>query len=282
VAQRIGSRIQSGAGGSDFLEGNFLAAHLAMMLPFVAVLFLRSNWIIKAMLAASAAVMIDVIIQCRSRGAFLAILAGGFIALVYSPRKSRKAVYALAVIGTIGAFALIDSSFLQRMTQIKPGVAMEQQDSSSAGRIQAWKAAISMSKDHPLGIGYNNFRARVSDYDISIPGKDTHNTYLRCLAELGIQGLILLLLLACNALLQVRRLHKSLNREAEHSEYALWNYASGVGLVIYLVAGLFISTTYIEEFYIILLLPDVLASVVGRVDNTEPSNLPMNNAELQS
>jgi hypothetical protein len=73
-----------------------------------------------------------------------------------------------------------------------------------------------------------------------------------------------------------------LNREAEHSEYALWNYASGVGLVIYLVAGLFISTTYIEEFYIILLLPDVLASVVGRVDNTEPSNLPMNNAELQS
>jgi O-antigen ligase len=276
VAQRLGSRISTGAGGSDFIEGNFLAAHLAMMLPFVGVLFLRSHWVLKAFLATSAAVVVDVIIQCRSRGAFLAILAGGCVALVFSPRKTRKAIYALIIMGAIGAFSLVDSQFLERMSLIKPNMAIEQQDTSSAGRIQAWRAAISMSKDNPLGVGYNNFRVRVADYNIAIPGKDTHNTFLRCLAELGIQGLLLLLLLSCNALLRVYRLHKQLYQEAEHAEYALWNYATGVGLVVYLVAGVFISTTYIEEFYIILLLPDIIASLVRGIVKTDSNALDRN------
>jgi O-antigen ligase len=117
---------------------------------------------------------------------------------------------------------------------------------------------------------------RVADYNIAIPGKDTHNTFLRCLAELGIQGLLLLLLLSCNALLRVYRLHKQLYQEAEHAEYALWNYATGVGLVVYLVAGVFISTTYIEEFYIILLLPDIIASLVRGIVKTDSNALDRN------
>ncbi|MDI9612013.1 MAG: O-antigen ligase family protein [Acidobacteriota bacterium] len=261
MADRIGSRIQAGSGGSDFLEGNFLAAHLAMMLPFAAMLFLRSRWPVRIFLAAASAVIVDAIIQCRSRGAFLAIAAGVLVALPFAPSRTRKAIFALTLVGALGGFLLIDKGFMDRMATINPGLDVEEQDASSGGRILAWKAAISMAADNPLGVGYNNFKPLLENYAPSIPGMDTHNTYLRCLAELGFQGFALLLLLIGNSLWQSHRLRRQLAATSRDHEYALWSYTIGVGLAIYLVAGMFISTTYIEEFYVILLLPDVLSAL---------------------
>ena len=150
---------------------------------------------------------------------------------------------------------------MDRMATINPGLDVEEQDASSGGRILAWKAAISMAADNPLGVGYNNFKPLLENYAPSIPGMDTHNTYLRCLAELGFQGFALLLLLIGNSLWQSHRLRRQLAATSRDHEYALWSYTIGVGLAIYLVAGMFISTTYIEEFYLILLLPDVLSAL---------------------
>jgi putative inorganic carbon (hco3(-)) transporter len=271
MADRIGNRVQSGAGGSDFLEGNFLAAHLTMILPFLGVLFIQGRWKSKLFLAAAAAVIVDVIIQCRSRGAFLALLGGGAIALASAPRTYRKKIYVLALAGICGALVLVDTGFWDRIGQITTHIDVEEQDASSAGRLLAWRAAIGMSADSPLGVGYNNFKVHVGRYSPTIPGKDTHSTYLRALAELGFQGLALLVLLIGNALYQTYRLHRWMRRETPSSEYQLYVYATGASLVTYLIACTFISSTYVEEFYLILLFPDLLSGVreTARCENSE-------------
>lgn len=255
MAARIGSRIQSGTGGSDLMEGNFLAAHLAVILPFLGVFFLQARWHMKAFLTAAAAIIIDVIIQCRSRGAFLAMAAGAMTAFVFIPSRLRAKLSLLIIFGIAGSVSMMDQNFWTRMTEIHFTTSVEEQDESSAGRILAWRAAISMAADHPLGIGYNNFVYRVEEYAPAIAGKDTHNTYLRCLAELGVQGALLLFLLIVNALNHAYHLV----RQDTHPEYALWGYAIGVSLIIYLTAGMFISLTYIEDFYLILTLPAILS-----------------------
>lgn len=260
LAGRVGGRIHEGTAGSDFLEGNFLAAHLCMLLPLLGALFLAGGWKTRAFLACVAAIMIDVVIQVRSRGAFLALIAGGGLALCFVPYGHRKRIYPLLVIAAIGAFMLIDRGFLERTRQINlTSAEAGEYDRSAGDRIRAWKAALSMTAAHPLGVGVNNYKALVGQYDYSINGRDTHNTYLRCMAELGCQGMVLLVLLIIVSLVKVYRLRKG--RDPATKQYRVMGWATGAALTIYLTAGMFISLTYIEDFYVLLMLPDILANL---------------------
>jgi O-antigen ligase len=230
-----------------------------MLLPFLGVFFICGRWKTRIFLVCAAAIMVDVIVQCRSRGAFLAIIVGAGAALLFAPAGTRKKIYPLILLGALGAFALVDIGFWDRMSKINSIATEEEEDKSSTGRLLAWRAALSMASDHPLGIGFNNFKVRVGNYQPSIPGKDTHNTYLRCLSELGVQGLLFLALLIWNAMRQTYRLHKRREPEPDSSNYALIAWATGIALVIYLSAGMFISLTYVEDFYLLLMLPDALS-----------------------
>jgi O-antigen ligase len=157
------------------------------------------------------------------------------------------------------------------MTHLKSIVRSEQQDQSAIDRLLAWNAALSMSREHPFGVGVNNFKIRAAEYEYSLSGRDTHNTYLRALAELGIQGITLLLLLMATALWKAYRLH--LGRGIEAYDYRLMGWAAGIALTIYMSAGMFISLTYIEDFYLLLMLPDALARTRRGEDALERHSL---------
>jgi O-antigen ligase len=258
LANRVGSRIHIGSGGSDFLEGNFLAAHLAALLPLLGILILEGRMHIKIFLTAISAIIVDTIIQCRSRGAFIAIMGGTACAIAFAPKGIRRNVFLLILAGIMGSLVLIDADFWRRMHTIDFATTITEQDSSSAGRLLAWRTAIAMASDHPMGVGYNNFKHFAGNYEPSILGKDTHNTYLRCLAELGIQGTILLSLLILNALLQSFRLLRTPRLNSDSPAFAIMSYALCLSLSIYLLAGVFISLTFIEDFYLIIMLPGIL------------------------
>ena len=119
-----------------------------------------------------------------------------------------------------------------------------------------------MAADHPLGIGQGNFHRYVGDYQPDIPGKDTHNTYLRALAELGVPGLLLIGAMIWNAfrILRVQKKRVTVN-DLSH-DLLLYIYAQTIALVIFLAAGMFITETYIEEFYWLLMFPVLLERVV--------------------
>ena len=253
-----GGRFHSGVGGSDFGEGNFLAAHFAFLLPFVGVMLLKSGWAARAFLLASAVFIVNGIAIVRSRGTFLALGVGVPCALVFTAgmQKYRKAIVIMIVLGLVGAVSLTDQAFWTRMSTLQ-AESLEWQDTSVRGRLLAWKGAWQMSLDHPLGVGVGQFFYHIGSYQPEMENRDAHNTYLRCLAELGIQGLFLLMLMIYTAFSQLRKMRKQLKtlaREDLH-DFQLYLYACNLALIIYLIAAIFITSVYIEEFYWLLMMP---------------------------
>lgn len=251
------ARFHAGIGGSDFGEGNFLAAHFGFLLPFVGILFLKGKWIPKGLCLVSGVFIINSIVLTRSRGIFIALAVGMVVTVWYALRmhQHRKKIIALLILGTIGGATLVDQSFWDRMTTIQ--TQEQNMDSSSLGRIQAWRGAWAMAKDHPLGVGVGQFFAHIGDYAPTMANRDAHNTYLRCVTELGFHGLLLLLILIFNAFRMLRNIHTRaliLEPQVRH-DFHLYVFATRIGLIVYLVAAMFITSVYIEEFYWLLMMP---------------------------
>lgn len=258
-------RLDRGVGGSDFSEGNFLAAHFVMILPFIGLFFIKGTNKQRILLLLGAVLVVNGFVLCRSRGAFLALIAGVITTIFLTPRQWRAKITVLLIIGMVGGSFLMDEGFIQRMGRINVDIAnIDAQDDSASGRILAWQAALEMAGDHPLGIGQGNFASYVGDYQPSIPGKDTHNTYLRCLAELGFPGLLLMMLMIWNAF----RILKTQKNRIEYydlpKDLLLHAYALRVALIIFLSAAMFITETYIEEFYWLLLMPVLIERTVDK------------------
>ena len=268
-----GGRLDVGIGGSDFGEGNFLGAHFAMLLPFLGVMFLKGGWKSKGLCLISGVFVTNSIILCRSRGIFLAVLVGMLCAIIFSTRRQRLKIFLGMSIAIVGAIFLTDPGFWMRMEKIDIDTA--QMEGSARGRLLAWEGSLSMALDYPLGVGEGNFKASIGQYVPELTGRDTHNTFLRCLTELGVQGAFVLLLMIGNAFWILFRLKKKIQGLPENADF-LWHiYALRIALIIYLVAGIFITHTYIEELYWLLIYPLFLKrSIEGEIGDTlKPSEL---------
>lgn len=253
----LGGRFDRGFGGSDFAEGNFLAAHFAWLLPLVGVRFLVGSKKEKILCVLSAAFMINGIVLTRSRGAFVALTVGAVATVLLLPRlrSYRKHIVVGLVLGVFAAFSLTDQAFWERMGTLRSDEVS--QDASAQSRMDAWKVAVRMWADHPFGVGVGQYRTYTGFYNPALAGRDTHNTYLRCLAETGIQGLLVLMLVIFSSFKLLRRVEKeSTGLEATvRGFYEMHAFALRISLVVYLTAAFFISSTYIEEFYWLLMFP---------------------------
>ena len=139
------------------------------------------------------------------------------------------------------------------MGSIKAGE--REKDESAMSRLRFWQAGLQMAVDNPLGVGPGNFHTHIGNYLPQDAGRDTHNTYVRCVAELGWPGLALLLGLIANAFIILARVRSSATDFPGSSDCAWYAYSLQIGLSAYLVAALFISATYIEMLWRMLLLP---------------------------
>jgi len=252
-------RLDIGVGGPDFMEGNFLGAHFAMLLPFIGVMFLKGTWKSKFICLFAAVFIINGIILTRSRGVFLSCVIGLLTALTFAARymKGRRLkIITWVTIGVIGTLTLTDPSFWHRMATLKENPIKT--DLSAKGRVWAWKAALQMIKKYPLGIGEGNFRQYVGQYNERIWGRDTHNTYLRCLAELGILGFFIYLTLVLNTFYILKKIWKQTNGLANYTDYQWHMFALTVALIIFFTSGFFITETYIEENYWLFIFPVLL------------------------
>ncbi len=265
----LGGRFNYGVGGSDFSEGNFLAAHYAIILPFISIILLKSPWKWKIVSLLSAFVIINSIVITRSRGTFIALVIGALCAFIFSLRLQnyRNKIIFLLFLGSVCSFFLFDISFLNRIGSLRVTESITFQsilnssetilDSSAGNRLIAWRGAWSIAKDNPLGIGVGQFFNFIGFYEPSIPGKDTHNTYLRCLSELGFQGLFILCMMIFNAFRTLVNIDIQIRDDSSKiaNQFRLHIFALKISLVVYLIAGMFISSTYIEEFYWLLMMP---------------------------
>ena len=97
-----------------------------------------------------------------------------------------------------------------------------------------------------------------------LPGTDAHNTYIRCLAELGIGGLLVFLLLIANAFLILRGISMRVKElpDRERTQMVFWCFGTKCALVTMCACCLTISLTYVEFIWWFLILPVCLQRTV--------------------
>lgn len=144
----------------------------------------------------------------ESRGATLTWLLLMPIAMSSAYRNTRNKpalilVLAIALTGYVGAANLLGLNVGHRTLNLE-------QDASTSARLQLWKSAAQIARDHPvIGTGWGSFASQYPAYrdprENTTAGAYAHNDYMQLMAEGGIPAGILLLGIFAGLLLQLKR-----------------------------------------------------------------------------
>jgi O-antigen ligase len=208
--------IQSYLTGTNLIDGrpswvgnfgnpNFLAYHLVMATPIALALREASRGTLRRLAwLGVVAVYAGGVLLTQSRGGALALAAVVGWWLLRSLARGRAAVG--AALAVVAALLLSPISPLNREdTRANLSGAV---DMSAQGRIDAWRSALRIAEDRPLGgVGAGAF---VVGYDLYAPGdagpaRAAHNSFAMVAAEVGIPALLVFVIAILAAMLTLGR-----------------------------------------------------------------------------
>ncbi len=248
-----------GIGGPDSDTDNSTAAHLLTVIPFIGLSFLNGRLWEKALCVIAAPFVLNTIILCNSRGATLAIGAAAVAALAMARGKFRVYVAGLALLGGVLFVSLVDSTFVARQLTLL----QYEEDNSAVSRIESWKGALRLMRDHPLGTGGGGFDILSPVYIPEIveahggQERAAHNTYLWVGSDWGVVGLVLFMGFIATTLVDLHRIR----RETTDRRAYLESFAIEVALIGFLTAAFFINRPYAEILYWLAALTAVLRNL---------------------
>jgi putative inorganic carbon (HCO3(-)) transporter len=246
-------------GGADFNEANMAAMHLAFVCALAGSTFMKSSGRIGKLLCFLAGgFAMNAIIMTQSRSVLIGMMTGGLLVPFLANRQHRLRLFICLAVGATGALFLTNDEFWARAETIK----LNPEEKSAASRLDLAKAGLAMWQDYPLGVGAGSFYSVIGKYNPEYAGRDCHNTYVRCAAELGVVGIGLFAALIVNAFRTLRRVARlAIGTPIEQD--VQWDCLGlTVGLVVYLVAAVFIGVNYAEEPWWLLCLPVCLERAV--------------------
>ena len=190
-----GTRLE-GVGMPNAATANGLASLMVTVLPLTGTFFLVGRKWEKALMLPTAPFIVNVLLLCNSRGAFLASLTTAVAFLISAPPGVRRKAFKVVALGCVVVWMLLgDARIVERFwtTFADP----EQRDSSAADRLDYWKAGLRMVGDYPLGAGGDGFHTTHGPkYIAQISGakfeqRSIHNGYINEACDWGIQGFLL-------------------------------------------------------------------------------------------
>ncbi len=213
VSGDINSGRLESIGGNDFSEANQLGAFLMASIVFIGFKMFQSSLWKKVPIVLSIAIMFNAFILTQSRAVFLGVFFGQFVPVFKIPKVYRKQFALYYLLAFVMFFMLASSSFIERMGTVDDSVGgWVEKDSlfiqERPDRLDFWIASIAIFKDHPMGVGVNNFANIVPDYDPRNPGMDPHNTYVLCYSEIGTIGILLFLYIILKTVFEIKNIHK--------------------------------------------------------------------------
>jgi O-antigen ligase len=262
----FGRAIWNGA----FENPNDLAAFALLQLAMVAALLsLERLWWVRRGAQIGLMLLPLLILMTQSRGGLLALtvftaccVAGQWQHLrtmFDTGRRIRLVALSLAVVAVVVVFA--PEGVWKRAAGLKHLTNTEQlnkvdSEGSARQRWEIWRVATKIIREHPvLGVGVSAYPlahaayARGEEFDPIAEGeRDTHSTILNLLAETGVPGTILLLGLLGSVAVRAERVRRECKRRSP--ELAMPLFFLEVGLVAFLVAGIFGSFEYLSFLYI--------------------------------
>lgn len=244
------ARVWGPEGG--YIEGNNeVGLALVMTVPLLRFLqgTLKSRWVKHTM---SGAMLLCAVaaLGTHSRGALLAIAA---MAVVLWWRSGKRLVgMVIMPVVAVALLSLFPDSWWDRMNTIKT----YQEDGSAMGRINAWYMAFNVAKSNFFGGGYGvtspESFARYAPDPSDIHA--AHSIYFMVLGEHGFIGLFLFLLFFTLAFLSAGRLRRQALRNPESRWLSDLGGMCQVSLVGYAVGGAFLSLSYWDMPYNIVLM----------------------------
>jgi O-antigen ligase len=213
----------------------------------------QSPGIVRLGAALGAVLLLAVMLLTQSRGAFIGLIAGIGPALFWrSLARPARVLTVLAVLAVIIG-PLVPPAAWERLLNMEKltstsTIAEADPEGSAAERFEIQKVGLQIFLANPtFGIGLGAYPHENARYAPEIGMKDTHNTYLRLLAEVGLPGCILWCALVWSVLRFAYRRRRSsdddLATQQAWLERALWGY---------LVAGIFGSYSKLTLPYLML------------------------------
>lgn len=248
-----------------FKDPNELSQFLVMLVPLIWVgwrkrLHLRNIFFVLA----PTAMLIWGMYLTHSRGGLIALVLILMIAL-----KGRVNVMTAILAGVL-AFGLMSALNFSGGREISV--------QAGSNRFMLWGDGLALFKSAPVfGVGYENFAT-------ANRGQTAHNSFIVCLAELGLFGyafwvsLLVFTMFGLNALIASFKLRHgppeisigTAELDAESVELERWAEAIRLSIVAFLVAAFFLSRAYALTLYLALGMAVALSSLVS--DDGEPSN----------
>lgn len=243
----------------------------------------RTRWIRLCALA-GVIVLPFLIVLTQSRGAFVALLAFGAITLKDQWRRGRTVLLAVAAVAIVLVAA--PDSVWQRIGTLKQVASRDDtakvaDEGSAEQRLEIWKVARAIIAEHPsTGVGLGAYSeahyvyAQRPTFNPTARGKrDTHSTYLNILAELGIPGLVLFVLIVALPLVKAEQVRRQI--KDTHPARALQLRYMVLGMIGYLVAGIWGSYGALVPTYLYLSLVFVAATVMQERDLARRHGVPV-------
>jgi O-antigen ligase len=217
---------------------------------------------------AACIVLTVIILLTKSRGAFLGLTVFAVFALLPQLKQLRRVGIVALIVG--GIAMLTPSDVFERLGGLKfltdtENLGQVDEERSAEQRYAIWKVAGAIIADHPIaGVGWGAYPQAHSTYAPTVDrtglargARDTHSTYLNLAAETGFPGLLLFGALVAATLLHTQRARRRCRALLPRSAQQL--FFLQMGLVGFLVAGIFASYSRISFLYLHLALMYVMA-----------------------
>jgi O-antigen ligase len=265
----------SGAAGGQ--DENYVAAMMGMAVAFAYFsIFAAKTRLAKLVLAGSILVFLAAMAaeQDVSRGGFLGLCAVFLYCLARSPRKWVGVVVIAVILAVVVPF--VGSNYWNEISTIS-----DVNEGTADLRLEIWQIGIRMWQANPIfGVGAGNFRWLVGAYEsaeqLEKYGRDlggsiiAHSLFVELLAELGIAGALVLLLLLVRTFKDLRQVVRSsgpLAGGTSGDALELRCYADAVtgAVIACLVNGAFLSLLYYSYLWLFVM----LASAIWQLSRTQ-------------
>jgi len=244
-------------------DRNHLAVALLVGLPLMNYLRLQARHrIVRLVLLFAMAITLISAVGSQSRGALVTLAASAFVFWLRSRGKILSGT-AIAV-AIAAAIAFMPESWVQRMETIRN----YQEDGSAMGRITIWMAALSLGLARPLlGTGFMGLHSQ-QIVDMVAPGvkaRAGHSIWFEVIADHGFVGFAIWLGILASGIWYSLRIA----RYTKDKPDLRWAYdlarMSQVSIVAYMTGGSFLSLSYWDLFWTLLVILGATHALVTAV-----------------
>ena len=254
------------ASASGTYDPNDLALIMVMFVPLVYFMFQRETGVRKLLLLGVNILMLVTVLATQSRGGFIGLCVVLLLILIRERVSLSRIIFGGVALLLVVSF-LSPTGYWERMQTI--GSEEDYNKEGGGGRIDIWKRGLTLVRKNPLlGVGPVAFPFAEGtthmDKATGNSGKwsEAHNTFLQVLAEFGIPGFVIYLMMIFSSIKALRMIRSGLPEESD----LLW-LTNGLEMSFYgfMATGFFVSQAYSPGFFLLI----GLSAAVGVVARNE-------------